>query len=78
MKEKWLKDVQNDLNSMDMNWLNGESGNRPDPWADRRSSSSATCESMLGQIREQTQEHLGGTKGTAMHWVRLLEEEMGE
>ena len=74
----WLKDVQNDLNSMDMNWLNDESGGRPDPSADRRTCSSAAWESVLGQIRGKTQDHLGGTKGTAMHYIRLLEEEMGE
>lgn len=70
-------EVQRDLNLVDMEWINDENGVRPEDSTDERSCSSAAWQAILVQVKKQVGEHLGGKKGTAMHWAQLLAEEMG-
>ena len=50
---QWLHEVQNDLNRVDLEWINGEHG--PDPAADTRKCSSPAWQSVLEHIRKQCQ-----------------------
>lgn len=68
----WIDEIIGELNLVDNNWLNEESGPRPDPSLDRRQCSSVAWQVMLRRIEKQRVAYLGETEGTAMYGVLAL------
>ena len=75
---QWLHEVQDELNVVNLEWINRERGGRPDPAADTRQCSSPAWQSVLEHIRRQCRALLGGAQGTAMRKIRMLEATQGK
>lgn len=74
VRKRWIMEVQNDLNSIDLSWICAGSGLEPPKDADDgRLCESAAWQAMLDYLRNKVGRNLGGKRGTAMHWVRQLE-----
>ncbi|KAK8913388.1 hypothetical protein VCV18_011394 [Metarhizium anisopliae] len=76
VQQEWVHEVQCDLNSVDITWIDGEKGGRPAPSMDKRTCSSEAWQSILAHIETCIPGYLGGKKGMPMHRIRKLEDDM--
>lgn len=68
----WLEEIAGELNQVDNQWLNEDSGPRPDATLDQRRCSSIAWQVMLRHLETQRTKSLGGTRGTMMHEIMKL------
>lgn len=77
VRNTWIAEIQKDLDSVDQSWICAGSGLEPPlDTNDKRVCESAAWQAMLDHLRNDVRQNLGGERGTAMHWVRLLERAM--
>ncbi|KAK6206296.1 hypothetical protein QIS74_13715 [Colletotrichum tabaci] len=71
-KPQWVMEIQEDLNAVDITWLDNDSGPRPNDYQDRRMCTSPAWLAMLAHLRSEAEMALRGTLGTAMFEVARL------
>ena len=73
-RSEWVMEVQSRLNMVSIEWINDEGGSRPaGPSGDGGPVySTAAWQSVVADIAEQAERHLGGKQKTAIYRLRML------
>ena len=76
-RRRVLTEVQEALNAVDSEWLNGETGPRPErTGVDDERCSSPSWRAMLALLEQEARQHLGGRGETAMGKVAALHQKL--